>query len=126
MPARRRSAASMPAHAGTRDDAASLKSSLCLVLAALVGLFLCSVATAEGSAAKVVVDLRDLDPNNPDDAGVIYDRIKHAAERVCRRSSDRDLALTPERWACVRGTIAKAVASVRSPALSRAAIPTGN
>jgi UrcA family protein len=86
---------------------------MCPLLSSLVG--------AETSERSIVVSLHDLDANDPDDARVIYERIKLAAEHVCRRSSDRDMALTPERWACVRAAIARAVASIRSPALTRLA-----
>jgi len=93
----------------------------CVLLGALVAaILLCPDAAAE-SRARIVVSLRDLDPNDPDDARVLFERIKVAAEQVCRRTSDQDPALTPERWACIRGAIGKAVASIRSPALTRLA-----
>jgi UrcA family protein len=74
-------------------------------------------ADAFDSPKHEVVSFRDLNMNSPEGVEVALKRIKKAARDVCA-SPDRydlsDAALRP----CIKDTVARAVADVKSPLLS--------
>jgi len=72
------------------------------------------------------VQFADLDTSNARGAAVLYQRIKHAAERVCRDlEPGRSLALMPLYDNCVHVALSNAVAEVNRPAVTAYAAARG-
>ena len=77
------------------------------------------VADSDSDAPRsVIVSYRFLDLSNPEDARVLYRRIRHAAESVCPKYTQRD----PQRlqvWrTCYETAVTSAIAKVDQPALT--------
>jgi UrcA family protein len=74
-------------------------------------------ADAFDSPKHEVVSFRDLNMNSPEGVEIAFKRIKKAARDVCDSPNRYDLsesALQP----CIKATVARAVADVKSPLLS--------
>lgn len=80
----------------------------------LLGLGLCSAATADPSAASRTVKFADLNISNPSGAHVLYMRIRAAAQVIC---SDYFFATDTDKAGCVRDATAAAVMKINRPAL---------
>jgi UrcA family protein len=65
------------------------------------------------------VKFADLDVSRPQDAAVLYDRIRGAAEKVCSPYEAGGFAAKMHLDACINKAISKAVTTVDAPALSR-------
>ncbi len=70
-------------------------------------------------ALQVRVAFGDLDVSRPEGAGVLYRRIKAAAETVCSPYWATGFAARVNQYDCVRSAIAEAVTTVNQPALSQ-------
>ena len=72
------------------------------------------------------VQFADLDTSNVPGAAVLYQRIKHAAENVCRdRAPGRVLALQRLYANCVHVALTNAVAEINRPAVTAYAAARG-
>ena len=94
-----------------------------LIAMAIVGAvatsFTAVSAAADSTAAPtVIVKYEDLNTSNAQGAGVLYGRIRTAAEKVCRSFDERDLAFKKLQSDCVEKAIEGAVSTVNQPALS--------
>ena len=92
--------------------------------AALCGVIASSFAAlpaASDSFAPLTVRVKfgDLDVSRPQDAAVLYGRIRAAAERVCSPYGASGLAAKTHLDACINEAISNAVTTVDAPALSR-------
>jgi UrcA family protein len=67
----------------------------------------------------VRVKFGDLDVSRPQDAAVLYGRIRGAAEKVCSPYEARSFAAKMHLDACINKAISTAVTTVNAPALSR-------
>jgi UrcA family protein len=67
---------------------------------------------------QTIVKYPDLDVATAQGAAVLYNRIRSAAEGVCARLDQNDLAAMFRWKACVKGAIAGAVTTVDQPGLS--------
>ena len=75
---------------------------------------------------SVTVRFEDLNTNNTHSAGILYRRIKTAAEDVCGDlAPGRSLALVARYANCVQGAIGMAVAKVNWPRLTEYAMARG-
>jgi UrcA family protein len=85
-----------------------------LVTITALALFGCAVARADAvpEARSAVVQFADLNLNNTLGAAVLYQRIKGAAQNVCREPESRLLVFQERYRACVHASIAKALADV--------------
>ena len=70
-----------------------------------------------GTIPSVTVKFADLDISRPEGAAQLYGRIKTAAYSVCSSFEGRDLAAQANFKACINDALARAVATVDSPAL---------
>jgi UrcA family protein len=91
---------------------------------ALCGVIASSFAAlpaASDSFAPLTVRVKfgDLDVSRPQDAAVLYDRIRGAAEKVCSPYEAGGFAAKMHLDACINEAISKAVTTVDVPALSR-------
>jgi UrcA family protein len=76
-------------------------------------------ADADSDAPRsVVVSYRFLDLSNPEDARVLYRRIRHAAESVCPKYTQRDLQRLQVWRTCYDTAVTSAIAKVDQPALT--------
>jgi UrcA family protein len=88
----------------------------------------CPSAWADSNleAHSITVHYEDLNANSPRGAGMLYARIRIAAETVCGDlGSSRSLVLLSRYADCVHGAIGAAVASVNSPAVTEYAAARG-
>jgi UrcA family protein len=71
-------------------------------------------ARADDAAAPNTATVRyaDLDLNNPRGAAVLYQRLRRAAEHVCRNLDGRSLEFREGYAACVHQALAKALTDV--------------
>lgn len=67
---------------------------------------------------SMVVHFADLDLSRTAGAGVLYQRLRGAAETVCAQLVDRDLAIQLSHARCVRAAIRNAVEKVNQPMLT--------
>jgi UrcA family protein len=92
------------------------------LLSAFVSSFAATSASADTADAPTqIVRFADLDVTQPRDAAILYSRIRTAAEQLCSplQGSGMGIATRAAKVdACVRESIAGAVASVGKPALS--------
>jgi UrcA family protein len=65
-----------------------------------------------------VVEFGDLDLNRDDGVATLYSRIRSAAREVCEPLDDWTLRLLRRRFDCREDAIGRAVADVKSPALT--------
>jgi UrcA family protein len=79
-----------------------------------------SVSSAYDGASRpqVIVKFADLDASTSQGAATLYRRIHSAATNVCWRMYDSNEAYQLNNDACIKKTIADAVAKVNEPALS--------
>ena len=80
-----------------------------------IGAFSGSISADDGKR----VDFADLDPASPADVAVMYERITHAAETVCRQaSSPWDGRKNRHFDDCVRGALDQAVQDINLTTLT--------
>ena len=73
-----------------------------------------------GGAPSVVVKFGDLDLSHPEEAAMLYSRLRHAARTVCPASSTlRDLNRLEIARACYNDALARAVHSVDRDSFAR-------
>jgi UrcA family protein len=77
-----------------------------------------NASRADESVATQRVSYKDLNLNNPEDAAVLYGRIKKAANRVCENWDQFHLPQLYALQACVDGAVSRGVADVNSPMLT--------
>jgi UrcA family protein len=65
-----------------------------------------------------VVSYGDLDLDSAQGAKVLYGRLRHAAEEVCRPWESRDLIFLNEWKSCLADSMASAVAKINKPTLT--------
>jgi UrcA family protein len=78
---------------------------------------LSTVARAD-AARQLHVSYADLNVNSGAGAAVLFQRISHAADRVCEVQGTRDLGQLAAVKACTHHAIAAAVEAVKLPALT--------
>jgi UrcA family protein len=79
---------------------------------------LSTVARAD-EARELRVGYADLNVNSEAGAAVLFQRIRHAADRVCELPGTRDLGQLAAVKSCTDHAIATAVEAVKAPALTR-------
>jgi UrcA family protein len=104
-----------PTH--TQETAMYRFTTTMMILALALG-FQSAHAAPPQDAPSVVVHFADLDISHSAGATVLYQRLQGAAETVCGRHDDRDLARYMSFKACVQNAIGTAVAKVGQPALT--------
>jgi UrcA family protein len=88
-------------------------------------LMISAVLSGTGSAApgaaiaQEKVSYADLNLSRPEGAARLYRRIERAAAKVCVTPNDRQLSNRARRDSCIEQAIARAVAAVGAPALTR-------
>jgi len=98
----------------------------CLVLTAATDAALADANARHGgqrsadsdAPRSVTVSYRFLDLSNPEDAKVLYRRIRHAAESVCPKYTQRDLQRLQVWRTCYDAAVTSAIAKVDQPALT--------
>jgi UrcA family protein len=98
-----------------------LRRSGAAVLCGVIASSLAALPAASDSFAPLTVRVKfgDLDISRPQDAAVLYGRIRAAAEKVCSPYETSGLAGKTHLDACINEAISKAVNTVDAPALSR-------
>src|SRR5262245_40641575 len=82
--------------------------------------FAASTAQAAAGAPSVVVKFGDLDLSRPEEAAMLYSRLRHAARTVCPASNTlRDLNRLEIARACYNDALARAVHSVDRDSFAR-------
>jgi UrcA family protein len=107
----------MSTMSNTKDFRRSSATALCGVLASSFA----ALAAASDSFAPLTVRVNygDLDVGRPQDAAVLYRRIRAAAENVCSPHEITGLAAKMHLNTCINKAVSRAVATVDAPALSR-------
>jgi UrcA family protein len=93
-----------------------------ILAATIFAALTCSIATVSFAAdssdpLQVKVKYGDLNVSSAPGAGTLYNRIRAAAENVCRPFSNRDFASQKLLAACVHKAMSDAVNEVNEPAL---------
>jgi UrcA family protein len=93
------------------------------IASAIVGVLATGVATVSTAAAdpeflQTTVKYGDLNISTSQGAAALYNRIRGAADGVCRPLDHGDLSSKSRLAACVHNAIADAVTSVNQPALT--------
>jgi UrcA family protein len=105
-----------------------MKNLTTLVAVATVATSIFTLARADTTSdpRSETVQFADLDTSSVPGAAVLYQRIKHAAENVCRdREPGRSLALMPLYHNCVHVALGNAVAEINRPAVTAYAAARG-
>jgi len=101
----------------TKDFRRMSAAAACGVIASI---FVALPAAADSFAPlEEKVKFGDLDLSRPQDAALLYSRIRAAAERVCSPFDAAGLAAKQHLDACINKAISEAVTTVDRPALSR-------
>jgi UrcA family protein len=100
---------------GTRFKAA--------LIAALIGLLPWAEVAAQGSRSQVegpavIVNYADLDISTPPGAEQLYERIEHAAARLCPQVDFQELQRYAASLRCRNDVVAHAVSRINSPQLA--------
>jgi UrcA family protein len=75
------------------------------------------ICSADTDPLQALVKYGDLNVSSTAGATVLYNRIRTAAEQVCRPLDNRDFAFKRLKEACIHNAIADAVTKVNQPAL---------
>jgi UrcA family protein len=81
-------------------------------------IMLYNASRADESVATQRVSFKDLNPDSPEDAAVLYGRIKRAANEVCGHWDNFDLSQLHAWQTCIDGAVYRGVAQVNSPMLA--------
>lgn len=87
------------------------------LLLAVASSFAGICSAADANPLQALVKYGDLNVSSTEGATVLYNRIRAAAEQVCRPLDSRDFAFQRLKEACIHNAIADAVTKVNQPAL---------